>query len=176
MSPPSGGIHLALSTTIPGVYTAYTWKNISIALWFGPPASLDDVATFERACQRRAEASPHGFSTVHIMVRGGKSMPTPEVRAELSRIFRHYSQFAAGVVVVIPGKGFWASAIRGLVTALTLISQTDVKPQICETYGEVAEWLPGVHAERTGVQVDSRELLGALSAVELAGLQSVSVS
>jgi hypothetical protein len=168
----SGGVQVTPTTTIPGVFSAYAWKNVAITLWFGPPA-FEDVATFERGCQKRVAECPDGISSVHIMVPGGKSMPTPETREELTRVLREYSQFSAAVAVVIPGTGFWTSALRALVTALSVLAKTAIKPQICANHAEVCDWLPGVHLERTGVQLNPKELLEALQQAERAGMQAV---
>lgn len=168
----SGGVHVTPSITIPGVCSAYAWKNISIALWFGPLA-LEEVPIFERACQQRVEQCPEGLSSVHIMVPGGKSMPTPETRAELTRVLREYAQSATAVAVVIPGSGFWTSALRGLITAISVLARTPIKPQICSNFADVCDWLPRMHLERTGVHLDPKELLEALHQAERAGMQAV---
>jgi hypothetical protein len=165
----SSALQITPLTTLPGVYSAYLWKNVAITLWFGPPA-MDDVATYERGCRARAEEFPGGVSSVHIMLPGGRALPSPEVRVELRRVIQTYSYVSAGIAIVIPGVGFWASALRGLVTALSVLGKTDIKPQICGGYAEVAAWLPEVHRERTGVQLDSGELLSVLQKAELAAL------
>lgn len=168
----SGGVHLTETIASPGVFSGYAWNDVAITLWFDAVA-LEDVAVFERGCQRLVEQCPEGVSSVHIMVPGGKAMPTSEARAELTRVLREYSRFSAAVAVVIPGTGFWAGALRSLVTALSVVARTAIKPQICANYAEVCEWLPEVHRQRTGVELDPNELLEALRQAERSGLQAV---
>lgn len=174
VAPATGdGVEVTPSTTIPGIYAAYVWKNVAISLWFGAPA-FEDVATYEQGCRERYDQCPHGLSTIHIMVPGGTSMPTTETRSELARVLHEYSQLAAAAAVVIPGTGFWTGALRGLVTTLSVLAETAVKPQICSNYDEVCEWLPAIHEAKTGVALDPAELLAALKRAEQeAALQAV---
>lgn len=154
-------------TLIPGVISAYMWKNVAIALWFGP-LSLADAPAFEAGCKLNTEQHPEGVSMINIMVPGGKSLPTAEARQELGRIMREYQGSSAEVVVVIPGAGFWASAVRGLITALTMLAPR-YRVHIVGSFLEVAELLPSPHRARTGVELDPKELLRALRWVESQG-------
>jgi hypothetical protein len=155
------------SLIIPGVYSAYVWKNVAIALWFGP-LSLADIPAFEAGCKARCQEHPKGMSLVNIMVPGGKSMPSPEAREELGRIMREYEAYSAEVVVVIPGAGFWASALRGLITAVSMIAPR-YHLHIAANFVQVAELLPEPHRARTGVELDPKELLRAIRWVENQG-------
>jgi hypothetical protein len=168
-----GGIQLTPSTTIRGIYAAYMWNNVAISLWFAAPA-FEDIAAFEQGCRERIARCPEGLSGIHILVPGSNEMPSPETRDELARILREYSQQSAAVVVVIPGNGFWTGSLRGLVTTLSVLADSAVKPQICSNYDEVCEWLPAIHRARTGVELDPKELLEALKQAEReAALQAV---
>jgi hypothetical protein len=152
------------STIIPGTFAAYLWKNVVIATWFRP-LSMAELPQFEAGCKARCAEHPEGMSVINIMVPGGKSMPTAEARAELGRIMREYEAFSAEVAVIIPGDGFWASALRGLITALSMLAPR-YRLRIAGNFLEVAEYLPEPHRQRTGVTIDPKELLRALRWVE----------
>lgn len=154
-------VELATYGTAPGVYVAYGWRNVAITLWFGP-ATVESVSAFEAICQRCVDTFPGGGSSVHIMVPGGKSLPSAEARSELARVFSKYAIYSAANAVVIPGAGFWAGALRSLVTAFTIVAQLASKPHIFADIHAASEWLPASHTERTGIAVTSRELLAAL--------------
>jgi hypothetical protein len=152
------------SLILPGVYSAYMWKNVAIALWFGP-LSLADIPAFEAGCKARCQEHPEGLSMVNIMVPGGKSMPSGEAREELGRIMREYEAHSAEVFVVIQGAGFWASALRGLTTAVSMLAPR-YRLHIAANFVQVAELLPEPHRARTGVEIDPKELLRAIRWVE----------
>lgn len=165
-------VELAPYGTAAGVFSAYGWRNVAITLWFGP-ATVESVKAFEDICQRCVDAFPAGGASVHIMIPGGKSLPSAEARSELARVFSKYAAYSATTAVVIPGTGFWAGALRSLVTAFSLVAQLANKPQVFADIHAVSEWLPASHTERTGIAVTSRELLAALRvAVTLAQQQT----
>jgi hypothetical protein len=168
----TNSVRIAPSSAVDGVYTAYLWNNLSIVLWFDA-ATLESIVAFENSCRERVQQFPHGLSSVHVMVPGGKSMPTAEARTELSRVIRDYAQYSAATAVVIPGAGFWASALRGMVTALAMLARSTVKPRICSDFADVAAWLPELHEQRTGVRLEPAELLRALQEAERAGVKAV---
>ncbi|MET0390851.1 MAG: hypothetical protein ABW321_33065 [Polyangiales bacterium] len=162
---PESQLQPTLRTVIPGVYSAYVYKNVSILVWFGPML-MEDVATFEQGCQAMCEIHPEGVSSVNIIVPGGRSMPTAEVRSELTKVLARYSPHTAGAAVVIRGDGFWASALRGMIIALSLLLPRRRHFQIFGSLDAAAEWLPALHAEKTGVTIGSDELLTVLQQVE----------
>jgi hypothetical protein len=162
---PLPAVHVFELNAFQGVYSSYIWKNVAFIVWFAP-ATLESLATLEKGIESLTERHPEGLSSVHIMVPGGKSLPTVEARAELARLMREYPALSSLVAVVIPGSGFWASALRGVVTALAMLSPRGKKPYICGTLREVVLWLPDLHCEQTGVRIDPEQLLAALRHVE----------
>jgi len=168
----ASALGLTLASAVDRVYTSYVWKNVVIVVWFDA-ATVESILVFERSCQERAQKHPQGMSSVHIMVPGGKSLPTAEARAELSRVMREYAQYSAATAVVIPGTGFWASALRGMITAVSMLARTSANPRICGDFAAVAAWLPEVHEQRTGVRISANELVSALQSAERSGLAAV---
>src|SRR5262249_48058180 len=153
------------------VFTAYRYKNVAIAFWFNA-ATPESLVHFERAAQATCELLPEGLSLVNIMVPGGRSMPSAEVRKKLGQIAHEHAKSTAAVGVMIPGSGFWASALRGLVTAVSMLMPRSYKLEICSSLREVAEWLAPVHSAGTGAAIDAPELLRALHAAEAIVLSS----
>lgn len=147
--------------SVPGVYDGFMWKNIFVAFWVGP-VTVPSVASFEKLCVRWREEFPQGISSVHILSSGHSHLPTTEARTELGRVSNQYSDVMAASAVIIPGSGFWASAIRGIVTALRMVIERPVELRICSDVEAVSEWLPPLHAKRTGVAVTPEELLRVL--------------
>jgi hypothetical protein len=156
---------LTFLNSVPDVYTAYIWKNVAITLWFGP-ATLESCAILERGCRKQAAEHPEGLSLVNIMIPGGRSMPSAAVRSELARIMREHTQNAAAIAVIIPGSGFWASALRSLIVALSMLRPREMPLQIFGSAPPLVEWLLPLHAARTGLQLEAAELLAALRQAE----------
>lgn len=152
------------SETVAGVYASYAWLNVAIIIWFGP-ATIESVAVFERGCKAGRELFPQGMSSIHIMVPGGRSLPSSEARSELIRVFREYAPQSAANAVIIPGTGFWAGAMRSLITALCVLARTTTSPHVFADASEVSEWLPPVHFARTGVQLNPHRLSEVLQQI-----------
>jgi hypothetical protein len=162
-------IELVLETTIPDVYTAYSWKNVVFLLWFGP-ITVESLKSFEKACKANRAARPEGSSTVNLMIPGGSSFPSADARTGMLRILREHGPQLAASAVVLCGTGFWASALGSVITAISMLAPRDFKLRMFNTLGAVAEWLPALHEARTQVKLDPSELLLALQLVEAKGL------
>jgi hypothetical protein len=152
-------------SSFPGIYSSFAWKNIGITFWFGP-VTLESCNPYERGCRAQIEQHPEGLSSVNIMVPGGSSLPSAEARAEIGRIVRDLGKHAAAMPIIVPGTGFWASAMRSLVAALAMMRPRETQLQVFGTARELAEWLPPIHVARTGVQLQAAELLSVLQAAE----------
>lgn len=143
--------------TVPGIYSAYIWKNVVLTFWFSG-ATLESCKPYEEGCRACAAEHPEGVSTINVMVPGSRNFPEPEARVELSRILRQYGKSAAAIAVVIPGTGFWTSAVRAVVAALTMVKPRELPMQVFGGPAELAVWLAPLHGERTGVRVEATEL------------------
>lgn len=162
---PEGSRRVTHVNTVPDVYSVYTWENVAFMFWFGPP-TLESCAVLERGSQKQHAEHPEGLSLVNVMVPGGRSMPSAEVRTEITRIMRESTKNAAAIGVIIPGTGFWASALRGMVLALSMMRSRQLPLQIFADATELAEWLVPIHGERTGVRFQAAELVRALKEAE----------
>ena len=91
-------------------------------------------------------------------------LPNAAAREELARLHAAYSDFVVCNVVLIPLKGFLASALRGLVTAILLHEsrRLPVVTKVMSTPEAVAEWLAPMHAQGTGVSISASTVEQAL--------------
>ena len=151
-------------SAVPGIYSAFLWNNVGFTLWFGP-ATLESLRSYEAACRDCIAAQPGKLSSVHILVPGSSQLPSPEVRAKLAELTREFGHTSAAMAVMIPGNGFWASALRGLVTAIHLVGSREYETKIFGTIEEIAAWLPEAQRKRSGIEISSAQLLTALRQV-----------
>jgi hypothetical protein len=159
------GLELRLRTAVPGIYSGYIWKNIAIVLWFAP-ANLETLPIFEESCKALVREHPEGLSAVSIIVPGGRGLPDPQVRRELARIMSDNVDRFAAMAVLLPGTGFWASTMRGMLTALSMLVRQPHRMQIFGTYSEVVKWLLPLHTARTNTHIDAVQLRAVLRIVE----------
>ena len=150
---------LRIVDAVEGIYVTHQWRNVVVMHWIGPARRQDTVA-YERACKRRRQEYPNGLSSVHIISPKNKELPSVEARRELARIFNIYASGPS--VVLIRGTGFWASAIRGMVTALRLLVPKALDMLITTEESEVPSWLAPRHIAATGVHVTEAELAQVL--------------
>ena len=168
LTPPASSAASALSSlsSVEGEYACYFWKNVVVSLWFGP-STLSGLANHDQHFQQLYERHPEGISVINIVVPGKHTLPPAEVREELKRFVAKYSPRVVAAALVIPVGGFWASALRGVATALMLVGH-DLKLNIFATTREVAAWLPALHLERTGVAITTEELAALLERAQRA--------
>ena len=150
-----------------GHMNVYGWRNMTFVVWTGS-ASAENVGLLDEISAKVRDQHPEGLSGVHI-VRGGTPLPSSQAREALVRLANAYANDLAAVGVVIGGSGFWASTMRSVVTAMRVLASRAYEMRIHGTVDEIVDWLPAVHAKRTGVTLDPAELLQALRhAAELA--------
>lgn len=153
----------------PGVAAIFAWRNIMIVFVSGPPGPTSLPRLISASAVMR-ERSPAGGSCVYV-IRATAGRPDSAMRMGILRIEQEYSDWLGGVGVVIGGSGFWASAMRSVVTAMRVASSRKYDMRLFASAEEVAEWLPTAQLKRTGVAFESLQLLAALQradAVELA--------
>jgi hypothetical protein len=154
-------VELTLEGAVAGTFALYSWKNLQFMLWFSP-ATVESMEVYGRLDATARERHPNGVSFVHFMVPGHFQLPSPEARAAFMEIAKRNIAWIAAIAVVIPGDGFWASAIRGMITALRVLGPRELQMRIHSSTDEIPDWLPAVHSERTGVPLAANELARAL--------------
>jgi hypothetical protein len=154
---------------VPGCLAVYGLQNLSFVIWLGP-ANVESVARLEQITAVLRERHPEGASGIHIVVPGQTQLPTAEARAGLVRMTNEYASWLGGVAVVIGGGGFWASAMRSVVTAMRVLGSRAFEMRIHGTIEEAVEWLPAAHFKRTGVKIERDQLLRAARQAEQTAL------
>ena len=140
-----------------GEHASYAWKNVVVSCWFGP-STLEGVAIHDACLEGQCSLHPKGLSTIGVVLPGQFALPAPAVREELSRFVHKYAAHVVGSALILQGSGFWASAVRGAVTAVTMVSRRELKPQIFSAARPAVQWLAPIHLARTGVEIDVEEL------------------
>lgn len=146
----------------PGCLMA-SWRNITIVVW-GAPATLARVDRLARIGMDQLRSYPHGGSTIHLVI-DGSPLPDAEGRAALQAVAAQFEDKLACVLTVLAGSGFWASAMRGLVTSLHWLRTTKYLARISASHGEVASWFCEHHTQRTKVYVGTSEYNRVLDAL-----------
>jgi hypothetical protein len=137
-----------------------TYKNVSVFVW-GTQATLALAEHVASVAEQLRRSYPGGNSTVHVILKD-VGLPEPDVRAKLRALTERYAYKLACNAAVIEGGGFWASAMRGLITSFHWLQGRRFKSRTCGTLEEVAAWMPEPHLEMTSVEIDPAELLTAL--------------
>ena len=127
---------------VAGVYRQWRWDGHQIALWLGSATP----ALVARFIQNRPARGTHPRSDIHL-VTSGINLPDAPTRTAWGEALADQQEELACVVVVVEGGGFWSSAMRGVVTGITMLapqmqsllvagSIADVvAAQACELYG-----------------------------------------
>lgn len=145
----------------PGTCSAGAWANLTITRWQNR-ATGPAVERVARVSREIRAAYPNGISSVHLLCEG-TGLPTPEGREGLMRLMNSQVEQLACVAIVIGGSGFWASAIRSMITGLRSMSSRAYELKLMGSIDEVAAWVPGVHTRRTGVAIRNDSLARALA-------------
>ena len=78
---------------------------------------------------------PEGVASI-VAVDPTSTFPSEDTRRAALQVSRETSSLSVGLVIIILGDGFWASAIRGVVTTLTSLSPTNSTPRKVVRYEE----------------------------------------
>jgi hypothetical protein len=146
----------------PGVCYSGAWANVTLTHWVsrGTVSAVECVARVGSALR---EQYPMGTSAVHL-IREGAGLPTPEVREGLMKLMNDKVERRGCVGIVVGGTGFWASAVRGLITGLRSASSREYPLKLAGSIDEIVSWLPEPHFKRTGTALDPADLARALQA------------
>ena len=134
--------------------------NIALQVWLRP---ADEVSARELAevADRMHESYPDGISTIHWL-RHGTGRPSPEARKHISGILKKYGDWMGEAVVVMEGDGFWASAIRGMLTGIRMAAGRG-RIRVHGSIEDAAAWLPQVHQRRTGIAIAGSQVAAAIN-------------
>jgi hypothetical protein len=108
----------------------------------GRELEMEDFAAIKRHADDIVSATANRGHCVYIYYAAGlaiPSMPFRRAAAELTQSSGHVKLLARAFVV--PGSGFWASAMQGIYVATTALSPTRFPQRFCATDVEAARFL-----------------------------------
>jgi hypothetical protein len=156
----SSAPELVLLHSEPGSHAFYTWQNIMIACWSqratGP--AIEKIGSLRAAMHDR---HPEGVSVIYLIA-DGAGLPTPEARAGVKELMVRFSQHRACLAILVQGGGFWASAMRAVITGVRLLVPLKFAMGVFGKVQELVDWLPERHEGHTGVHVERAQLLSVL--------------
>ena len=124
--------------------------------WFGPADAAAARALARVTSDVIARQQGQRFSNVHLIDRRVR-IPDAETRGVLVQLGHETAGHLACVGVIIEGEGFWASAVRGVITGLRVITPSlDIHAHA--SIAQVLNWLPSEHEKRTGVPIDRAQV------------------
>jgi hypothetical protein len=68
--------------------------------------------------------------------------------------------------VIVSGSGFWASAVRGIVTSVQVVAPHSIDLRVHANSAELLSWFPREHELQTGVAIQAAELQRELEQTE----------
>jgi hypothetical protein len=138
--------------------------NVALFLWH-ESITLEVAAGLAELTEPMRERYPTGMSIVHM---GNLQIAKldPATRAELARHRERNRRYVAATAVVSLRGGFWASALRSVITGMFVLAKTENEIRINASTEEVLAWLPDANERKTGVAVDREELRRVLTHAE----------
>lgn len=143
------------------------WRNVTIGIW-SDQATLQAVQKLWPLVKHLLVEYPGGHSNIAFALDGAPA-PTPEAQAELARIFDAQKTRLACTAVIVEGTGFEASALHSSVTSARLTAPGPMRLRLHRSIDEVVNWLPAMHRERTGVEINAGDLRQVLQAARALG-------
>lgn len=157
---------LVLLAEEPGSYAFYTWQNIMIACW-SQSATGPAIAKVTVLRQAVHDRHPEGVSVIYLIANEA-GLPTAEARAGVKELMARFSKQRACLAIAIQGTGFWASAMRAVITGVRIMVPLSFPMGVFGDVKELAEWLPQRHELRTGIRIKPAELLTVLERLVIA--------
>src|SRR5262245_40978597 len=111
----------------PGVLRVFSWNNVEIAHWYGKPTGAAARTLWSYTDQiLEALGATQKLSFVHL-VTNEIAMPDADTRSVLVESTVAHQGRVALSAIVVNGTGFWASALRGFATSVTLLIPKSVQ-------------------------------------------------
>jgi hypothetical protein len=143
----------------PGVVAELALRNVLILVWDVQPTAAA-IAGLDAAGEHVRPYMARGTSMIHV-VRAPLQLPNDVERAAMMDMMKSHN--VRLVAMVVTETGFLLSMLRSVVTGLRVITRGHFDYRICHSNEEVADWLPELHRERTGVEIEKTQLLRALA-------------
>jgi hypothetical protein len=135
------------------------WNSVAIAVWAtqATTALLCELETLEDGML----ATKSRMSVVHLVVKGA-SLPGAEARARLMELQQRYAPSIVCAAVLLQGSGFWASALRSLVTSMQMVERSHFEYRTFAEVADLAEWVATLQQAAGGEAMDARALTRVL--------------
>jgi len=149
----------------PGTYRVARLQNVTICRWEGDasPAAMHELGVITERALRTLEGGK--LSNIHL-IPGSVRLPDSESRAALQEVTNVYGAQYACVGVVLHGGGFWASAVRSVLTGVQVLAPRSFELRIHSEVHDLLEWFPRENLSRTGVKIEPADLQRALEAIK----------
>ena len=145
-------------------YVMHNFQNIDTIVWTGTP-SEGGVQRISGVIPRRLkQTSSSRLSVVHLALAHAR-LPEVDACAAFVELGKRWRSTIGCIVVVCEHGGVLASAMRGLVTSLLVLTRQRFTVRVAQHVGEAAAWLPEPHQRETGVAVDPAELYDVLTSI-----------
>lgn len=145
----------------PGVVSFYGFENITIVVWHAKP-TLTAAQHLSRVSIRRRAEFENGISVIHL-VQGTFEMPDSPTRDAFVKLLRDGGGKLAVLCVIVGTGGFWASALRSLVTGLRVLSRGTFDLGLHVDVRAGVDHLTPRHLTQTGVPIDPEQLFSELT-------------
>lgn len=127
----------------------FTWNNVVVVAWRGE-CTAPGVTRFERAALSTLLRWPQGVVLLGV-IEPGATPPSQEMRSVIAASNdRMASKGALAFAAVFSGAGFFGSAVRGVVTGLTLLARRTYPFRVFPGHQEAVQWF-GTLLEPLGV-------------------------
>lgn len=143
----------------PGCVMAH-WRGISIVVW-ATQATAMHVHEMVKLTDEIGKTFSRG-SNVSLAVNRAP-LPTYEARRAIHELTRQHEKNIICTATLIEGTGFWASAVRSLVTSLHLVGRWSFELQTFSDIDSLSTWVAPIHARATGTNIEAKELAGAIA-------------
>jgi hypothetical protein len=141
----------------PNVFRIGLLGNVAVTVWLG---RLDRAAAqvFARVTTQALDMLQGARGSSVQMINDRVQLPDADTRDVLVQLMRDSAPRTACVSIIIDGRGFWASAVRGFVTSLGVLAPRSFDIHAHTSSAEVIAWLPAEHHKRTGVTIVPEQL------------------
>jgi hypothetical protein len=118
-----------------------------LVLLYRSEVSLSALVAAESAQARVLERHPKG-TLLLTLIDSTVPLPAEGTRTMVATTFRRMAERNAAAATVIFGDGFWASAMRSTLTALTLLVRPPCPQRTFADIGQAVIWLGGFEGAR----------------------------
>jgi hypothetical protein len=125
------------------------YGDILLACW-GTSTRTEHLQPLREASEeisRRYRAA----SSLHVIA-GKVQMPDRAAREGVGNLSKQFAANSVAACVAIIGQGFWASAMRSVITGYRWVGGTsnEIRLHICGSVEDAAQWLAPVHSSASG--------------------------